>query len=72
MNNPNSALEDGSKISDELYSSLLAEQIEKIRDMVGEEKFNDGAYRRAAEIFDSLVREKIFTEFLTLKSYKYI
>lgn len=72
LNNPNSALEDGSKISDELYSSLLAEQIEKIRDMVGEEKFNNGKYRRAAEIFDSLVREKMFTEFLTLKSYKYI
>jgi len=72
LNNPNSALEDGSGISDDLYSSLLAEQIEKIREMVGEERFNKGAYRLAAEIFDSLVREKKFTEFLTLKAYEYI
>lgn len=72
LHNKNSALEDGSKISDELYSSLLVEQIEKIREIVGEEKFNRGAYRLAAEIFDSLVREKKFTEFLTLKAYDYI
>jgi malate synthase len=72
LNNDNSALEDGSRISDELYSSLLAEQVENIREMVGEERFNKGAYRLAAEIFDSLVREKKFTEFLTLKAYKYI
>jgi malate synthase len=72
VNNPNSALEDGSKISEELYASLLAEEIEKIQDKIGEEKFNMGAYRLAAEIFDSLVREKKFTEFLTLKAYDYI
>ncbi len=72
LNNYNSALEDGSKISEELYSSLLAEQTEKIRDTVGEDKFNKGSYRLAAEIFDSLVRDKNFTDFLTLKAYKYI
>ncbi|HSP88252.1 MAG TPA: malate synthase A [Ignavibacteriaceae bacterium] len=72
LNNRNSALEDGSKISDELYSSILAEQIDKIRETVGEEIFSRGSYSLAAEIFDSLVREKKFTEFLTLKAYEYI
>ena len=72
IKNDNSALEDGSKISDELYSSLLTEQLENIRSAVGEERFNKGAYRLAAEIFDSLVREENFTEFLTLKAYELI
>ncbi|RPI69977.1 MAG: malate synthase A, partial [Ignavibacteriales bacterium] len=48
LNNHESAFEDGSKISNELYSSLLAEELEKIRDRVGEERFNKGAYRLAA------------------------
>jgi malate synthase len=72
FNNQNCAFEDGSRINNELYSSVLEEQTEKIRDKVGEEKFNKGAYRLAAEIFDSFVREKDFTEFLTIKMYGYI
>lgn len=72
LRNHNSALEDGSGISDELYSSILTEQLKKIRKMVGEERFNKGAYRLAAEVFDSLVREEAFTEFLTLKTYELI
>jgi len=72
LNNPDSALEDGTKISEELYSSLIEEQLIKIRKMVGEERFNKGSYRLAAEIFDVLVREKDFTEFLTFKAYDFI
>lgn len=72
LHNPNSALEDGSGISNELYSSLFVEELEKIKERVGEDKFNKGEYRLAAEIFDSLIREKDFPEFLTIKAYDYI
>jgi len=72
LNNPEAALEDGTNINNILYSTIFAGQINKLREMVGEIKFNNGAYLQAAEIFDSLVREKKFTEFLTLKTYDYI
>ena len=72
LNNPGGSLEDGTKISEELYTSLLESQLNEIKISVGETRFYKGAYYLAAEIFDSLVREKDFTEFLTLRAYEFI
>lgn len=72
VNNPGGSLEDGTKISKELYKSLLESQLVEIKNSVGETRFYKGAYYLAAEIFDSLIREKDFTEFLALKAYEFI
>ena len=72
VNNPGGSLEDGTKISEELYTSLFESQLNEIKISVGETRFYKGAYYLAAEIFDSLVREKEFTEFLTLRAYDFI
>ncbi len=72
VNNPGGSFEDGTKISEELYTSLLESQLNEIKISVGETRFYKGAYYLAAEIFDSLVREKEFTEFLTLRAYEFI
>jgi malate synthase len=72
VNNPGGSLEDGMKISEEIYVSLLESQLVEIKNSVGERRFHKGAYHLAAEIFDSLIREKDFTEFLTLRAYEFI
>jgi malate synthase len=72
LNNPDSAFEDGSQISEELYNSVFIEELNKIKNLAGEQNFEKGAYKLAAEIFDNLVKDKNFTEFLTLKAYEYI
>jgi len=65
-------LKDGRKVTEELYYSLLKEELEKIREMAGEEEFTKGKYEKAVELFNKLSTEKDFTEFLTLSAYKHI
>jgi malate synthase len=65
-------LADGRKITAELYSSLLAEEVEKIKTMVGAETFAAGQYQRAIELFNQLATAPTFEEFLTLGAYQYL
>jgi len=65
-------LKDGRKVTEELYYSLLKEELEKIKELAGEEEFTKGKYEKAVELFNKLSTEKDFTEFLTLSAYKHI
>jgi len=65
-------LKDGRKVTEELYYSLLKEELEKIKEIAGEEEFAKGKYEKAVELFNKLSTEKDFTEFLTLSAYKHI
>lgn len=67
-----STLEDGRKFTVELYIKLLESEIQKIKELVGENEFKTGKFNLAIEIFDSLVISDKFEEFLTLKAYKYL
>jgi malate synthase len=72
LHNSEGILEDGTVITYNLFNSLLQEEIEKIKSLVGKEKFYKGAYGLAVEILNQLATEKDFTEFLTLNAYEYI
>ena len=54
-----------------VYASNF-KKIEKIKDYVGEDKFNIGKFEKAIQLFDEFVLAKDFQEFLTLEAYKYI
>jgi len=64
------ALADGRKFTQELYASLVPEELEKIKALVGEKKFSAGKYLIARKLFDDLVTQNEFSEFLTLKAYE--
>lgn len=72
IHNPNSILFDGRKITPELYRKLLPEELEKIKSMFGEERYAAGKFELAGQLFDKLVIDKNFTEFLTLLAYDYL
>lgn len=65
-------LEDGRTVSYELFKELLPEELEKIAAYVGSEAYTNGRFEEAIALFDRLVREKDFTEFLTLPAYEMI
>jgi malate synthase len=67
-----STMEDGRKFTVELYLDLLESEIQKIKELVGENEFKTGKFKLANEIFDSLVISEKFEEFLTLKAYNYL
>ncbi len=67
-----SVLLDGRDISTGLVREMIPEECDKIRQLVGKEQFEAGRFDLAARLFDELVTEDEFTDFLTLKAYDYI
>ncbi len=65
-------LEDGRPISYDLYCELLPEELEKIKAYVGETNYEKGKFSEATSLFDQLIKEEEFTEFLTLPAYEMI
>lgn len=65
-------LEDGRTITYELYRQLLPEELDKMKAYVGEKRFNNGKFSEATALFDRLVKETEFIEFLTLPAYDMI
>ena len=61
-------LEDGRKLGIELFRTLLAEELDKVRGHVGEEAWQAGKYRQAAGLFDRITTGE-YVEFLTLPAY---
>lgn len=65
-------LEDGRTITYDLYQELLPSELEKIKAYVGESAYQEGKFPAAIELFDRLVKDKDFIEFLTLPAYEMI
>jgi malate synthase len=62
-------LADGRMMTRELYQGFVPEELEKIRALVGEERYSAGKFAEARRLFDDLVMKDEFAEFLTLKAY---
>ncbi|TRX48568.1 malate synthase A [Fulvivirga sp. M361] len=69
LHNPSIKLEDGRAIDEALCDNVQKEELAKIKDMVGQERYEKGRFREAAAIFDHLVKTEEFVDFLTLKAY---
>ncbi len=72
INSPKGILEDGRKVDIELFHKILAEELPKVRNIVGDEAYDSGTYEKAAKLFDEITTTKDFVEFLTLPAYKMI
>ncbi len=67
LHHPEARLDDGRPITIGLYRSLMAEEIDRIQQSRGEDAFHSGGrFDAAIEIFDHLVVDDDFAEFLTL------
>ncbi len=65
-------LQDGRTITKPMVLRACAEQLEKIRADIGSAAFDGGRFTEAARIFEPMVTEPEFPEFLTLPAYDYI
>ena len=53
-------------------SSPSAEQLDQIKVEVGTERYANGKFDVASEIFEELVKKELFNEFLTLHAYEHV
>jgi malate synthase len=69
IRSPKGCLEDGRKVSKELFRQMLVEEVKKVKSIVGSEQWGAGKYLLAADLFDKLTTSDTFIEFLTLPGY---
>lgn len=72
IRHPKGVLQDGRKVTVELFRKILDEELERIRSTVGADRFAAGKYAQAADLFTRLTTSDEFAEFLTLPGYEYL
>jgi malate synthase len=72
LHHPGGVLDDGRKVTTELFRRVLGEELDKIRADVGPEAFDKGKYDLARQIFDRVSTTDEFVDFLTLPAYEYL
>ena len=71
IRSPKGVLQDGRKVTVELFRTLLKEELPKVREYLGEEGWKSGRYEDAAKLFDQITTGD-YVEFLTLPAYDLI
>jgi malate synthase len=64
-------LEDGRKVTVELFRRLLAEELAQVRSALGDAAWTRGRYEEGAKLFDTLTTGE-YVDFLTLPAYELI
>ena len=72
IRSPHGVLDDGRKVTKELFSKLVPEELKRVREMLGEKQYAAGKYDEGAKMFEELTLRDEFVEFLTLPAYDYI
>ncbi|HUJ86617.1 MAG TPA: malate synthase A [Burkholderiales bacterium] len=65
-------LEDGRKVTKELFGTLLAEELPKVKAYLGDEAYAAGKYEQGAKLFERITSDDSYVEFLTLPAYDLI
>ena len=71
IRSPKGVLDDGRKVTIELFRQMLPEELYKVRQLLGA-AYDDGRYEEATELFDRITTSESFVEFLTLPAYEQI
>ncbi|MFS0864084.1 malate synthase A [Fredinandcohnia sp. 179-A 10B2 NHS] len=70
IRHPKGVLDDGRKVTLELVQQLKDEELEKIKQEVGSKYFEAGRFEEATTLFEKLITNDEFEEFLTLPGYE--
>lgn len=69
IHNEGVKLEDGREVNADLYKQILPSELEKIKNYVGTERYENGKFAEASKLFTDLVLAEEFADFLTLGAY---
>ncbi len=72
IRSPKGMLDDGRKVTKELIHTLTADELSLTPDIVGTDAFKAGKFVEGAELFERLVMDDHYEEFLTMPAYRAI
>lgn len=70
VHHPEGILEDGRKVDMDLVRTIIEEEMVNIHSEVGDQQFKNIPYADAKQLFDEIIANDEFEEFLTLKAYE--
>ncbi|MBH0156490.1 malate synthase A [Fictibacillus sp. 5RED26] len=70
IRHPKGILRDGRKVTFELVEELKLQEVQKLKQGMNEESFNSGRFMEAVALFDELIRNNEFQDFLTNRGYE--
>jgi len=65
-------LDDGRKVTKEMVSQLTDDELKKTPGIVGDAAYAAGKYVEGAAMFEKLIMDDVYEEFLTLPAYRAI
>ena len=71
IRSPKGVLDDGRKVTVELFRKWLAEELPKVKTTLGDDAWNAGSYENGAKLFERITVGD-YVEFLTLPAYQLI
>jgi malate synthase len=72
IRSPKGVLDDGRKVTKEMVSTLVADELKKTPGIVGDAAYASGKYVEAAAMLEKLILDDQYEEFLTLPAYRAI
>jgi malate synthase len=72
ISHPDGTLDDGRKVTVELFRQVLGEELDKLKATLGAETYAKRHFARASAIFDDLATSATLQDFLTLAAYAYL
>jgi malate synthase len=70
MRSPKGVLDDGRKVTRDMFRKMLPEELARVRRELGEDAWKAGRYEEAARLFDEITTSDNYVEFLTLPGYE--
>lgn len=65
-------LADGRAVTPDLYRAILPDELAAVQNIIGNEAFQSERFQFALRLFNHLVMQRQFTEFLTVEAYRYL
>ncbi len=65
-------MSDGRTVTADLVKKMTQEELQKIRTLIGEQKYDSGQFKRASSLFEDMMTRRECPDFLTLVAYDYI
>lgn len=66
------SMDNGETLNVETYKRMMAEELQAIRQEIGDERFEGGKFEVASQLFDDMILNEAFVEFLTLPAQAYL
>ncbi len=72
MRSPKGVLDDGRKVTRDMFRKMLPEELARVRSELGETAWKAGQYEQAAKLFEQITASDDYVEFLTLPGYEWL